>query len=202
MRGLQAARGTPITSTAPADRTAGVRQRWLFVAVALGGLTLDALTKIIAVRLLDPQQPVVLFGGLLTLRLIRNPGAAFSLGEQYTFLFALLALLVIGFVIVRLVPQLRHAGWAVALGLLCAGVTGNLSDRLFRTPGFLRGHVVDFLQLPYLPVFTRPIFNVADIYITSAAVLIMVLAVIKNVGLNGERYAGAAVDGAAPERER
>ena len=168
----------------------------------MGGLALDALTKIIAVRALDPQQPVVLLGGLLTLRLIRNPGAAFSLGEQYTFVFALLALAVIAFVIIKLVPRLGHPGWAVALGLLCAGVAGNLSDRVFRTPGFLRGHVVDFLQLPYLPIFTRPIFNLADVCITSAAVLIMVLAMIKNVGLSGERYPGTSVDGAASERER
>jgi signal peptidase II len=175
--------------------------RWLFVAGALGGLAADVLSKIIAVRLLEPQQPLSLLGGVLTLRLIRNPGAAFSLGEQYTFVFALLAVSVIGFVIVKLVPQLGHAGWAVALGLLCAGVTGNLADRLFREPGFLHGHVVDFLQLPYLPVFTRPIFNLADVCITSAAVLIMVLAVIRNVGLDGERNAGRRVEDPAAERD-
>lgn len=168
----------------------------MFAAVALAGVTLDVITKIVAVRLLDPQQPVVLLNGLLTLRLIRNPGAAFSLGEQFTYFFAILATLVVGFVVVRLVPRLGHPAWAVALGLLVAGVTGNLLDRIFRSPGPLRGHVVDFLQLPYWPIF-----NVADMCITSAAVLIMVLAVIKGVGIGGERYVKAPVEQASPKNE-
>jgi len=74
-------------------------------------------------------------------------------------------------------------------------VSGNLVDRFFRYPGVLRGHVVDFLQLP-----RWPIFNVADICITSAAVLIMVLAVVKNVGIGGERYAREAAGASEPAR--
>ncbi len=151
--------------------------------MAIGGLTLDVVTKIIVVAVLDPQRPVVLLNGLLTLRLIRNSGAAFSLGEQFTYVFALLAAGVVVFVVVRLAPRIGHPAWSVALGLLVAGVSGNLMDRLFRAPGPLRGHVVDFLQLPYWPIF-----NVADMCITSAAVLIMILAVIKGIGLNGQRY--------------
>jgi signal peptidase II len=147
------------------------------------GLVLDVVTKIIAVDRLEPLVPVRLLGGLLTLRLIRNPGAAFSSGEGFTFVFALAAAAVLVFVTVRLAPRLGHPAWAVALGLLSAGVAGNLVDRLFREPGVLRGHVVDFLQLPHWPIF-----NVADICITSSAVLIMVLAVVKNVGIGGERY--------------
>jgi signal peptidase II len=146
------------------------------------GLAADVSTKIIAVAQLDPQVPIRLFGGLLTLRLIRNPGAAFSQGEQFTAVIACFAIAVLIFVLVRLVPRIGHVGWAFALGLLCAGVAGNLSDRLFRTPGVLRGHVVDFLQLPHWPIF-----NVADICIDTAAVLIVVLAVVKNVGVDGQR---------------
>ena len=85
--------------------------------------------------------------------------------------------------IVRLVPRLGHPGWAVALGFLCAGVSGNLVDRLFRAPAPLRGHVVDFLQLPYWPIF-----NVADMCISTAAVMIVILAIIKNVGVDGQRH--------------
>jgi signal peptidase II len=146
------------------------------------GLGLDIVTKIIAVSRLDPGEPVRLLGGLLTLRLIRNPGAAFSSGEQFTIVFAAVAVVVLIFVVVRLVPRLGHPGWAVALGLLCAGVAGNLTDRLFRAPGPFRGHVVDFLQLPYFAIF-----NVADMCITAAAILIMVLAVVRNTGLDGVR---------------
>lgn len=162
--------------------------RLIFAAVAAGGLLLDQLTKIIAVRWLDPADPPVLLGGLLTLRLIRNPGAAFSLGENFTMVFALLAIGVVSFVLVKLAPKVNHPGWAVALGLLVAGVSGNLMDRIFRTPGFLRGHVVDFFQLPHFAIF-----NIADVCITSAAVLIMILAVIKNVGIEGQHYTRDAV---------
>ena len=157
----------------------------LWAAVAVTGLALDVITKVVAVSRLDPGDPVPLLGGLLTLRLIRNPGAAFSQGQQFTPIFAAAAILVLGFVTVRLVPRLGHPGWAVALGLLCAGVSGNLTDRLFRTPAVFRGHVVDFLELPYWPIF-----NVADMCISAAAVMIIILAMIKGVGVTGERQRG------------
>lgn len=160
-----------------------MRIRVLFVAVALLGLALDAATKITAVALLDERNPVELLGGALTLRLIRNPGAAFSLGEGFTIVFTLLSFAVLAFVCIRLAPRLGHTGWATALGLLCAGISGNLTDRIFREPAFLHGHVVDFLQLPYWPIF-----NVADMCIVAAALLIMGLSVIKNVGVDGKRY--------------
>jgi signal peptidase II len=170
--------------------------RLLFALVAGIGLLVDQLSKIVAVRFLDPADPPVLLGGLLTLRLIRNPGAAFSLGESFTIVFTLLAVTVVSFVLIRLAPKIDHPGWAVALGLLVAGVSGNLMDRLLREPGFLHGHVVDFFQLPHFAIF-----NVADVCITSAAVLIMILAVIKNVGIDGEHYARtSAPTGSSTER--
>jgi signal peptidase II len=183
---VQAARGTPITE-APAAATPSRplrdrrRLRLLFAAVAATGLVLDVVTKVVAVDLLQPLVPVRLLGGLLTLRLIRNPGAAFSSGEGFTFVFALAAAAVLVFVLVRLAPRLGHPAWAVALGLLTAGVAGNLVDRLFREPGVLRGHVVDFLQLPHWPIF-----NVADMCINVAAAFIVVQA-LRGVGLDGRR---------------
>lgn len=197
MRHLQTTRGTPITDQAPAadnqpadNQPAGaprpthsrLRLRLLYACVAVGGALLDLITKIIAVNLLNPAEPVQLLGGLLHLRLVRNPGAAFSLGENFTPVFAVLATAVLIFVVVFLARRIGHSGWAVGLGLVTAGVAGNLVDRYFRPPGFLHGHVVDFLQLPYWPIF-----NVADMCITTAAVLIVVLSVIKNVGLDGKR---------------
>ena len=155
--------------------------RWLFLAVMLLGLTADLVTKTIMVARLDPEEPVRLLDGLVTLRLIRNAGAAFSQGERFTYVFGVTAILVLSFVIIRLVPRLGHVGWAVALGLLCAGVAGNLVDRLFRHPGVLQGHVVDFVQLPYFAIF-----NVADMCITASAGLIIYLSVIKGVGISGE----------------
>ena len=143
------------------------------------------------------RRPVRLLGGLLTLRLIRNPGAAFSQGERFTAVIACFAIAVLVFVLVRLVPRIGHVGWAVALGLLCAGVAGNLIDRLFRAPGVLRGHVVDFLQLPHWPIF-----NVADICIDAAAVLIVVLAVVKNVGIDGRPPSRSSATGRTSGQRR
>ena len=154
----------------------------LFGMVALAGLTLDIATKWEAVERLEPNVPVRVLGPVLSFRLIRNPGAAFSQGEGITWVFAVAAILVLAFVVVRLVPKLGHVGWAVALGLLAAGVSGNLLDRLVRAPGPFRGHVVDFLQLPHWPIF-----NVADMCITAAAIMIVALSVLKNVGIDGRR---------------
>lgn len=183
---MQAAGGTPIAGAGPAGAAAR-RLRWLFVGVAGLGWLVDVVTKVAAVHWLDPNRPLRVVDPLLTLRLIRNPGAAFSLGEGVTPAFALLATGVLGYVVGRLVPRLGHPGWSVALGLLSAGVAGNLTDRVLREPGFLRGHVVDFLQIPHWPVF-----NVADMCICGAAVLIVVLTLGKKVALDGQRYPEAA----------
>ena len=80
----------------------------------------------------------------------------------------------------RLIPRVRHVGWAVAEGFLLAGVTGNLADRLFREPGPFHGHVVDFIQLP-----SFAIFNVADMFITAAAVLIVWFVAVAQIGPDG-----------------
>ena len=169
--------------------------RLTYAAVATLGIATDVVTKIVAVQRLDPHDPVRLLGGLLTLQLVRNPGAAFSSGVRFTYVFAIAAILVLGFVVVRLIPRIGHPGWAVALGLLCAGVSGNLVDRLVRPPGVLRGHVVDFLELPHWPIF-----NVADMCLCAAAVSILILSVLKNVGIDGSRH-GRSQDSGGPDHQ-
>ena len=183
MRYLQAARGTAITPVGGVRPIERRRWRLVVALVAVAGLTTDLVTKIIAVTQLEPLAPVRLLGGLLTLRLIRNPGAAFSQGQRFTYVFAIAAIAVLCFVIIKLVPRIGHPAWAVAIGLLCAGVAGNLTDRLFRPPGVLRGHVIDFLELPYWPIF-----NIADMCITAAAIMIMYLSVVKGIAITGERH--------------
>jgi signal peptidase II len=144
----------------------------LFAVVALVVLALDVTSKIAAVAFLSDREPIPLLGGLLTLRLIRNPGAAFGLAEGYTVVLSVIALAVI-VVVIRLSRKLASLPWAVAFGLLLGGVLGNFSDRIFRSPGVFRGHVVDFLQLPHWPIF-----NLADTAIDLAAVTIVVLALL------------------------
>ncbi|MEQ7007368.1 signal peptidase II [Actinopolymorpha sp. B17G11] len=150
----------------------------LFASVASVVLVADVLTKIAATAYLSDRDPVSLWGGLLTLRLVRNPGAAFGLAEGYTVVLSLVALGVAA-VVIRLSRTLASTAWAVAFGLLLGGALGNLSDRVFREPGFLRGHVVDFLALPHWPVF-----NLADSSICAAAALIILMA------LRGRRWDG------------
>jgi signal peptidase II len=156
------------------------RLRVICIAVAGAGFLADLAAKNLALATLDPQHPIPLLGGLVTLQLIRNPGAAFSMGEDFTVALSIVALTALVGVAGWVVPRIRHIGWAVAIGLLLAGITGNLADRLFREPGPFRGHVIDFIQLPYFAIF-----NVADICITAAAVMVIWLSMITQVSLGG-----------------
>ncbi|MFZ0531444.1 MAG: signal peptidase II [Propionicimonas sp.] len=160
---------------------------WLILGLGAFGLILDQSAKAIALSTLDPQQPVPLLGGLITLQLIRNPGAAFSMGEDLTVVLTLVAIGALLGVLFWLLPRVRHLGWAVAVGFLLAGISGNLADRLFREPGPFRGHVIDFIQLPHFAIF-----NVADMFITGAAILVIWMSLITQVTPSGVR-------GKAPE---
>ncbi|MBA2952326.1 signal peptidase II [Nocardioides sp. MAH-18] len=182
---MQAARGASLTSDQdeiPPVRPRGPRPRLLavFGLVALAAYAVDVIAKVVAVDRLTGRPDVELIGDFFVLHLVRNPGAAFSTGTAYTELFTLLAIVAVG-VILWLVRRVGSVVWAVALGLLLAGVAGNLTDRLLREPGPLRGHVIDFFMLPHWPVF-----NVADICINVAAGLILVQ-VVRGVHLDGSR---------------
>ena len=174
MHDVQAAGGAPLSDGERPGEPAspphqGPTRLPVLLAVAASVLLADVLSKALAVRELADREPVSLLGGVLTLRLVRNPGAAFGVAQGLTVLFTLVAMIVV-VAILRLSRRLRSASWAVALGLVLGGAVGNLLDRLFRDPGPGRGHVVDFLELPRWPVF-----NLADSAIVCAAVLIVVL---------------------------
>ena len=181
---MQAARGTSLTSSEPADPPqprGGARLKVLFVAVALTAYLIDVGSKILAVRHLTDHPDVPVVGEWLQLSLVRNPGAAFSTGTQFTYALSVLAMVAIG-VVLYLSRRIGTRTWAVALGLLLAGVAGNLTDRVFREPGFLQGHVVDFFRLPHWPIF-----NVADICIDVAVVLIVIQA-FRGISIDGRRH--------------
>jgi signal peptidase II len=151
-------------------------------AAALIGLAVcatDAASKALVVASLSPQRPVHLLGGLITLDLYRNPGAAFGLGRSYTAIYALVAVGAL-VAILRVSRRLHSWPWAIALGLLLGGAAGNLLDRLFRSPGVLRGSVVDWIKLPYF----AESFNIADACITIGVVL-LVLASLRGWRLDG-----------------
>ncbi|MBA2477126.1 MAG: signal peptidase II [Actinomycetota bacterium] len=167
---MQAARGTPL-SLPPGEcaPTAGRFRIRLVLALAAALVLVDQVTKVVAVSALTDRAPIELLGGVLTLRLVRNAGAAFGLAAGFTVVLTVVAVLV-SVVIVRVARRLTSRAWAIALGLLLGGAIGNLIDRLFRPPGPLEGHVVDFLELPNWPVF-----NVADSSIVCAGALMVVL---------------------------
>lgn len=147
----------------------------LLAAVALTGLVVDVVTKVLVVAELDPSEPLQVPGGFLQLRLLRNAGAAFSLATGMTWLLSVVAVIVV-VAIVRMARRLRSAGWAVGLGLVLAGALGNLTDRVFRAPGPFRGHVVDFLALVHDGRSIWPVFNVADSCIVCGGILLVLLA--------------------------
>jgi signal peptidase II len=154
----------------------------------------DLISKTIVVATLSDRAPLRLLGGLLTLRELRNSGAAFSIGTSVTVVFTLIALGVI-VAILRTARRLRSIPWAITLGLLLGGATGNLGDRLFRSPGFLRGDVVDWIELPHWPVF-----NVADASIVCGGVLAVLLAA-RGISLDGRRHQTARPGSAAEAGE-
>jgi signal peptidase II len=159
----------------------------VLAATAALVLTTDQVTKALVVAKLTPNTPVSLIDGWLRLRLVRNPGAAFSLLTGTTWLFTVIAVLV-AVVIVRTASRIGSLAWALALGLIFGGLLGNLVDRLARAPGFGRGHVVDFIEYQRFPFMDFPVFNVADSAIVTGACLIALLGVL-NIPLEGRRSA-------------
>jgi len=197
---VQAAGGATLNAEEAAGATATTPERgYTRAALAVLGLTaalavtLDQLVKALATHHLAEGEPVRVLGGLVYLSLLRNGGAAFSLGSRYTWVFPLITVAVIGW-IVWMGRRLRSVPWAVALGLVLGGALGNLTDRLFRAPGPFQGHVVDMISLftPYGRGFA--IFNVADSCLTIGVALAVLLE------LTGRQRDGSRTAPAAKER--
>lgn len=153
----------------------------LFLAVVALAWVVDQVTKVLAVEhLADRPDPIRVVPDVLELTFLRNPGAAFGMGASMTVLLSVVSVAVC-VVVVRMASRLRDRVWSVALVLLLAGALGNLTDRLFREPGPFRGHVVDFID--YGGLFVG---NVADVYLTVAALLVVVRTW-QGIGIDGTR---------------
>ncbi|HEY6746990.1 MAG TPA: signal peptidase II [Mycobacteriales bacterium] len=164
----------------PARRVRTDRPRRTAVLAATAGavLLLDLVSKILVVAKLQDRSPVKLPTGYLWLTHARNSGAAFSFAEGATVLFTAVAVIVI-VVIVRTASKLRSTAWAISLGLVLGGAAGNLVDRLFRSPGPLRGEVVDWISLRTPDGrMLFPIFNLADSGIVCGGILAVLLAML------------------------
>ena len=154
--------------TPPAPARAG--RPLLATAIVLGVVALDQLGKWWAVEQL-PNDPVRLIGDEIGFVVVRNTGSAFSLFQAFTPFLAVVAI-VVAVILVRTVRRTRDTLMVVGLSLVLGGALGNLIDRLFRAPGFLRGAVVDFVHVGDFPTF-----NVADSAITIGAILIVFWAI-------------------------
>jgi signal peptidase II len=182
----------PATPSIPPERPRRAKRVVLFALVAAVILALDVVSKILVVAdLPERHRPVRILGGAIYLDQTRNSGAAFSLGTGFTAILTAVAIAVVVF-IVRTAGRMRSTGWAVALGLVLGGALGNLADRIFRDPGVLRGHVVDWISLfgPYGEHW--PIFNLADSAIVCGAILAAGLAAF---GIDIDGRAGRHADG-------
>jgi signal peptidase II len=177
-------RGGPAEQGEPLNDPVRPRRVGLLLAVAVFVLAADIISKAIVVARMADHPPIRLLGGLLTITLTRNGGAAFSIGTSMTIVFTVIAVGVIAYIL-RTARNLRSVGWAIALGLLLGGAMGNLGDRIFRAPGLFRGEVVDWIQWPHWPIF-----NLADSAIVCAGVLVVLLA-LRGVRLDGTRQVTA-----------
>lgn len=146
-------------------------------------LAADQLSKNIALRDLPYQEPVRVWGEFLQFYLTRNPGAAFSLGEEVTWVFTIVLAAAAAAIVVLAVTRVRSRWWSVVLGLLLGGILGNLTDRLVREPGFPVGHVIDFIHTPWM---MPAIYNVADMFIVTMMIGVALL-VLVGLRLDGTR---------------
>lgn len=149
------------------------------LGIAAGVVAVDQLTKQWALSALGDGEVIGEAGRWLSFHLVLNPGAAFSMGANSTWLFTVFSV-VISLVLLREVWKgVSHPVWMVTLGALLGGAVGNLIDRLARDPGFGQGHVVDFID--YAGFFVG---NIADIAIVGGALVLAALT-FKDVPLRG-----------------
>lgn len=158
-----------------------VRALIALAVVALAVYALDQVTKLLIVSTMTEGELIRVFGTVLQFHFVKNPGAAFSIASGSTWIFSIAASAVTIFII-GFARRIRSIGWAVLFGMLLGGTAGNLTDRLFREPGFGVGHVVDFIQVAGFPA----IFNVADSFIVASMGLFVILT-IRGVSLDGRR---------------
>ncbi|MFT8357217.1 MAG: signal peptidase II [Bifidobacterium aquikefiri] len=140
----------------------------VFSCVALIGLIVDRVSKLLALRYLSLDESRLVIPRLLSLRLLRNPGASLGFGSNSTWVISILA---IAACIVLVILAIRSTStlWVIVLGMAFAGAAGNLIDRVVYADGMLNGKVVDFLDYGW------SVGNVADIFLMFAGIGMVVL---------------------------
>ena len=150
-------------------QVSGTRARTLlFLGIGVFLVFLDQLTKELAIAELSDGSVMPVLGEVLRFRLAYNDAAAFSLGVGQTWVLAIIASCAV-LALLWFGPKAKNVTWTIIAGLVLGGAAGNLVDRLTRAPGFLNGHVVDFISIP----FNFPIFNLADTFLVIGVSLAM-----------------------------
>ena len=158
---------------------------WLWLGVAAFAYICDQLTKwwVSSTMELGEKTPVI--PGVLQWYHILNSGAAFSIGENFTWVFTII-MAAVSVAIIVFARRTRSLWWAIGLGLVLGGALGNLTDRLFRPPSFGMGHVVDFISFPNFAIF-----NMADMAVVGGVIVICLLTLL-GISLDGSRAVAKA----------
>ena len=145
------------------------RLRWWIGISAIVIVVVDQLTKWWAETSLELFEYHPVIGDLMGWRLVYNPGAAFGIAADFTWVLTIFAAAaVVGLVIFAL--RAPSALWGAGVAALLGGAISHLGDRLLREPGFGVGHIVDFID--YAGFFVG---NVADIFLVAGAIYLVAI---------------------------
>lgn len=161
------------------DQPAVQRSWWIALLPMVVAYLADLWSKEAIRATMHQGESMAVLEPLLYWRFIRNPGAAFSIGVEYTWIFTIIQALGLIVVVYLILRRARTMIWLVTLGALAGGIAGNLTDRLLREPGFGVGHVIDFISVPKFAIF-----NVADSFIV-VSIIVIVLLVMMGKNMDG-----------------
>lgn len=155
---------------APTEHDVPQRSWWIALIPLAVAYLADLWSKEAVLANMQEGERIPVLEPLLSWHFIRNPGAAFSIGTEFTWVFTIIQALGLLIVLYLIVFRARTTPWLITLGALGGGIAGNLNDRLFREPGFGVGHVIDFIAVPNFAIF-----NLADSCIVVSIIVIVIL---------------------------
>lgn len=153
----------------PVKRTASPARAAACIALTAVLLVLDQVTKKIAVQVLASGTVIPVIPGVLEFTYVQNRGAAFGIlqnARPFFFVITAAALIFIGYILSRIPSGRKYIPAVLCLCAIAAGAVGNLIDRIALS------YVRDFI---YFSLIDFPVFNVADIYITCATIIMVLL---------------------------
>lgn len=152
------------------DQEVPQRSWWIALIPLIIAYLADLWSKETVLANMEEGDRIPVIEPILSWHFIRNPGAAFSIGTDYTWLFTIIQAVGLIIVLYLIIRRARTLPWLLTLGALGGGIAGNLTDRLFREPGFGIGHVIDFIAVPNFAIF-----NIADSCIVVSIIIIVIL---------------------------